>query len=316
MLARGALCRLAAEVPKQATHDLSKLTTLVQTARSGFALPIRTLSHAAQLQVRSYATTKAATDSTGTVKKAVKTKAAAGKSVKKTTTTKKAPAKKKAAPKKAKKKAAPKKPARKPKKVLTDEEKEKKALTQLRKLALKEPVSRNQLSAFNVYLAEKVKESDQKSTETLAAVAKTYKDITAAERERLNHKTAEVNEARLAEYNAWVKTYTPDEIRIANNARRALKRKLKDTRKSNAQPKHTAIIVDDRQVLGRKSAWTFFFSERQQSSDMKGISVPEKAKLISSEWKELSADEKKRFDDLAAADSQRYQREMAAASKA
>lgn len=183
MLARGALCRLAAEVPKQATHDLSKLTTLVQTARSGFALPIRTLSHAAQLQVRSYATTKAATDSTGTVKKAVKTKAAAGKSVKKTTTTKKAPAKKKAAPKKAKKKAAPKKPARKPKKVLTDEEKEKRALTQLRKLALKEPVSRNQLSAFNVYLAEKVKESDQKSTETLAAVAKTYKDITAAERE-------------------------------------------------------------------------------------------------------------------------------------
>ena len=99
MLARGALCRLAAEVPKQATHDLPKLATLVQTARSSYALPVRTLSHAAQLQVRSYATTKAATDSTDTVKKAVKAKAAAGKSVKKTTAAKKAPAKKKAAPK-------------------------------------------------------------------------------------------------------------------------------------------------------------------------------------------------------------------------
>jgi hypothetical protein len=183
MLARGALSRLAAEVPKQATHDLPKLATLVQTVRSGFALPIRTQSHVSQLQARSYATTKAATDSTGTVKKAVKAKAAAGESVKKTTALEKASTKKKAAPKKAKKKAAPKKVARKPKKVLTDEEKEKAAITKLRKLALKEPVGRNQISAYNVYLAEKLKGLNQQNNTELSERARGWKDISPAEHE-------------------------------------------------------------------------------------------------------------------------------------
>ena len=166
-------------MPKQATHDLPKLATLVQTARSGFALPIRTRSHVSQLQVRSYATTKAVTDSTATVKKAVKAKAAAGESVKKTTAAKKAPTKKKAAPKKAKKKAAPKKA----KKVLTDEEKEKAAITKLRKLTLKEPVGRNQISAFNVYLAEKLKGVTQQTNKELSELAGGWKDMSPAEHE-------------------------------------------------------------------------------------------------------------------------------------
>lgn len=178
MLARGALCRLAAEVPKQATHDLPKLATLVQTARSGFSLPIRTLSHVSQLQTRSYATTKAAKDPAAPVKKAVKAKAAAGKKVTKTTTTKKVAAKK---PKKAKKKAAPKKPARKPKKVLTDEEKLRAQINQLRKIALKEPVAPSQISAFNVYVAENVK--GEKGTPSFTEITKAFKDITPAERE-------------------------------------------------------------------------------------------------------------------------------------
>lgn len=185
MLARGALCRLAAEVPKQATHDVPKLATLVQTARNGFALPLRTLSHVSQLQVRAYATTKAATTPTATVKKAVKAKAAAGKSVKRTTTAKKA-APKKAAPKKAKKEAAPKKPvvkkAKKPKKELTPEQELKTAITKLRVLALKEPVSRRGVTAFNVYIAENLKGTTG-ITDKIGSDAKGFKDITPAERE-------------------------------------------------------------------------------------------------------------------------------------
>lgn len=183
MLARGALCRLAAEVPKQATHDLPKLASLVQTARTGVSLPIRTLSRLAQLQVRTYATE--------TVKKAVKAKAAAGESVKKTTTAKKPAAKKatkKAAPKKTKKKkaAAPKKKKKtssRPKKPQTDSEKLNKSITELRKLALRAPVARRGVSAFNVYVAENVDKNAGSASAALPSIAAAFKDITPAERE-------------------------------------------------------------------------------------------------------------------------------------
>jgi hypothetical protein len=189
MLARGALQRLAAEVPKQATHDLPKLASLVQTIRGARVLPIRTLSRVLQLQSsRSYATTtttaSTATKPTETAKKTVKAKAAAGKSVKKTATKKKA-ASKKAAPKKAKKKAAPKKaaPKKRVKKQPTPEEKEARTITELRRIALKEPVSKNPVSAYNVYLGEHLKDAGGEPRVQLAEAVARWKNIAPAEHE-------------------------------------------------------------------------------------------------------------------------------------
>jgi predicted lipid-binding transport protein (Tim44 family) len=200
MLARGALCRLAAGVPKQAAHDLPKLASLVQTARAGVSLPIRTLPRLAQLQARSYATE--------TVKKAVKAKAAAGKSVAKTTTEKKKPAAKpatkkkttattkKAAPKKTKKTkkkaAAPKRKAKmgRPAAVPTAEQKLTQDIANLRKVALlKGPVRRRALSAFNCYLRDNVAgtggsgRSLKESQATLGELAAKWKTISPAEHE-------------------------------------------------------------------------------------------------------------------------------------
>jgi hypothetical protein len=200
MLARGALCRLAAGVPKQAAHDLPKLASLVQTARAGVSLPIRTLPRLAQLQARSYATE--------TVKKAVKAKAAAGKSVAKTTTEKKKPAAKpatkkkttattkKAAPKKTKKTkkkaAAPKRKAKmgRPAAVPTAEQKLTQDIANLRKVALlKGPVRRRALSAFNCYLQDNVAgtggsgRSLKESQATLGELAAKWKTISPAEHE-------------------------------------------------------------------------------------------------------------------------------------
>ncbi|KZM22809.1 uncharacterized protein EKO05_0001477 [Ascochyta rabiei] len=320
MLARGALCRLAAEVSKQATHDLPKLASLVQTTRHGSALAIRTLSRGSQLQTRSYATTKAATTPTETVKKAVKAKAAAGKSVKKTTTakrtstTKKAAANTKAAPKKAKKKAAPKKPATKraPKKVLTPEEKEKLVIRKLRLLALKEPVSNYPVTAFNIYISEALKGTGTGATAALSSKAATWKNVTPAEHERYNHLAAERNESNAAAYKAWIETHTPDQIRIANNARAQLRKKLAGTLKSNAKPSHTRPLMDERRVLRPRSSWTFFFAERSQSSDFTGIRITDRTNLLAAEWKALDANERKKYEDKAAADKQRWTRETSA----
>jgi hypothetical protein len=193
MLARGALCRLAAGVPKQAAHDLPKLASLVQTARAGVSLPIRTLPRLAQLQARSYATE--------TVKKAVKAKAAAGKSVAKTTTEKKKPAAKPATKKKTTattKKAAPKKTKKTKKKakmgrpaaVPTAEQKLTQDIANLRKVALlKGPVRRRALSAFNCYLQDNVAgtggsgRSLKESQATLGELAAKWKTISPAEHE-------------------------------------------------------------------------------------------------------------------------------------
>lgn len=134
-----------------------------------------------------------------------------------------------------------------------------------------------------------------------------------------------------------MESHTPDQIRIANNARNLLRRKLAGKLKNKAKPTHTQLIVDERQVKRPQSAWVFFFAERQASPDFKGISPAERAKLIAREWKALSADEKtvchvhgvcacvqgteanasrQRFEDQAAAEKQRYDRESAALAKA
>lgn len=116
----------------------------------------------------------------------------------------------------------------------------------------------------------------------------------------MNHLAAERNEARAAEYKAWVESHTVDEIRIANNARRLLRKKIaeraslagKAPSAKRHHPANTDHIPDDRRVKRPLTSYTFFFAERSSSSDFQGIAITEKAKLIAEEWKALSASEK------------------------
>lgn len=193
MLARSTLARLA--VAKTSARDLPQLARFFHRtllARNASDLPAaraltRALSSAIEAR-RSYATTTAATTPTTTVKKAVKAKAAKKAAPKKTAATKtakKATKKPVAAKTKAKKKAAPKKPAPKKrvKKELTPEQKEKAKIAELRKLALKEPTTRNATSALNQYIAENTKGTKGKVTSALTDLVKSFKVLTPAERE-------------------------------------------------------------------------------------------------------------------------------------
>jgi hypothetical protein len=101
----------------------------------------------------------------------------------------------------------------------------------------------------------------------------------------------EQNEARQAEYRAWILTHTPQEIHAANLARTQLRRILKGRQKSG--PAHTGILHDDRQVKRASNPYAFFFGERIHSGDFKNIKVGESAKLVAAEWRALSAGEKK-----------------------
>jgi outer membrane biosynthesis protein TonB len=195
----GALCRLANDAPRASPLDMPHLARVLRrtlVARNAAQLPhVRALSRAfaSALQARrSYATTTRATKPTATVKKAVKTAVAKKPAPKKTaTTTKKAAPKKKPATKTvakktakktskkpAAKKAAPKKRA---KKVLTPEEQLKAKIRELRKTALKEPVTYNTISALNAFIAEKC--SGPGNTIKFSNVQAEYKNLTPAERE-------------------------------------------------------------------------------------------------------------------------------------
>ncbi|KAH7414298.1 hypothetical protein DE146DRAFT_31341 [Phaeosphaeria sp. MPI-PUGE-AT-0046c] len=328
MLARGSLGRWAAATTS--ARDLPQLARfLSQTlcARQASDLPVaRAVSRAyisALNGCRGYATaTATATKPTATVKKAVKAQAQTtarpkrAAASKKTTKTAKKPAKKatakKAKPKPKAKKPAPKKPAPRKKKVLTPEEKTKVQIRELRKTALKEPHGAAAMTASNVHTAEcfKNKQPGQIQRDVLIDSVKRFKEITPAEREHYNHLANEQNAVRQAEYEAWIKSHTPAQIRAANNARTQLRKMLKDVTKR--RPAHTAPLKDDRRVKRPISQYAYFAMERWASGDMKGIAVGDAGKVIGAEWKALSAGEKKKYADAAAADLKRYHDEVAA----
>lgn len=317
MLARGALCRWAADAPKTRPHDVPQLARILRRtllSRNAANLPaVRAIPRAytSALEARrSYATTARATKPTATVKKAVKAKAAKKPAPKKKAAPAKKPVRKTVAKKK---KAAPKKPAAKKrvKKELTPEAKEKATIKELREKALKEPVSYGVVTGINAYISEFCAkgESQAAAVQNVSEASKKWKTLTSSEHEHYNHIANEKTAAKRAEYQAWVNSHTPEQIRIANNARAQLRKKLGGTNEKRKQHAHTAKIHDERHVKKPSSAYILFSKERWASGDLKGITATESAKLIGNEWKALSASEKKKYEDGFQAEKERFDRE-------
>ncbi|KAF2472001.1 uncharacterized protein BDR25DRAFT_221485 [Lindgomyces ingoldianus] len=317
MLARGILCRLAADVPKTPTPDLSQLAHLLQRsilARNAVGIPsVCALSHAYKTALaisrRSYATARA-TKPTKTVKKAVKKSAAKKAAPKKKTATKK-PKKKAARATKAKpKKKVAATPKRKVKKSLTPGEKEKATIKELKAKALREPSNGQHMSAWMVFSGEAVKgKTGGNLTGSVKDAAARFKNLTPAEKEHYNHLANERAAAQQAEYKRWVLSHTPEQIRIANLARLNLRRRVPTTAGKRKYPPHTSKIKDDRQVKRPSSAYLRFATERNTSGDMKSIAKSEVMKLIGNEWNALSASEKQKYEDAYTAEKQAFRRD-------
>ncbi|KAF2272596.1 uncharacterized protein EI97DRAFT_436836 [Westerdykella ornata] len=305
MLARGLLCRLAAEAPKTSTTDVAQLARLLQrsaisrNARSlppAYALPRAVNTVFAEMR-RPYATataTGSATEPTATVKKAVKKATAKKAAPKKTATRKKAA--KKAAPKKKKTKAAAAKKTQKPKKVLTDEEKRKKLIKELKERALRQPVSKRSVAASDMFIRDALGGSEGRTTTRIGEVWAKFRALTPAEREHYNHLATEENAARAKQYKDWVHSHTAEEIRVANVARARLRRLFKAEQKK--PPKNTAKIEDDRRVK-KRTPFNNFYTERLASGDFKGIEAKEWLKLAWKEWKALTEAEQQKYETQA-----------------
>jgi hypothetical protein len=106
-----------------------------------------------------------------------------------------------------------------------------------------------------------------------------------------NHLASEQTAAKRKQYQDWVHSHTPEEIRVANVARARL-RALLPKLKSGRTPAHTHKIIDDRAIKLPLNQYARFATERFTTGDFKGISQAEASKLISNEWKALSTSEK------------------------
>jgi len=250
---------------------------------------------------------------------ATATKAAPGTKVKKSATKAKPKAKKPAPKKKAVKKAAKKvvkkksKPVKKVKKPLTEMQKSKLVATKARAhlKELKEqalsPPSKPATTAWQVLLSEVTKQPQPAGQKyNLATIAKEasarFKSLTPAEIEAYNHTAIQSNAQKEVALKKWVESHTPDQIRIANNARAQLRAKSK-TKKS------WTPIQDERRPKTAISAYFYFSKEKRASGELKGISFVDSTKLLADEWRSLSPSQKKPYEDLAKADNLRYHQE-------
>ncbi|KAK7707252.1 hypothetical protein SLS57_009421 [Botryosphaeria dothidea] len=325
MLARTALARLRAKVPSAAARDVAQLSRQLQTAiaranSTNNAAALAPLTLAQFQRIRSYATaTKTGAAKKAPVKKTTATKKPAPKkpAPKKTATTKKAAPKKKPAAKK-------KKAAARPKKELTDEQKERLAerkekrkelravqkkkddLKELKAIALEEP-KQKPATAFQILMAETV-QKDLKGTKggegigpIAKAVSERYKNLSPAELEHYNHLANQAAEENKKAFQKWLRSFTPLEIKQANNARRLLRTKVPSYRKGQIQ--------DDRLVKQPLTPFIYFFKERYSTGDFKNMPINEAAKLVSQEWKALGSSDKQKYTEVAEKDIQRYARE-------
>ncbi|MCJ1223602.1 hypothetical protein MMC12_000245 [Toensbergia leucococca] len=207
-------------------------------------------------------------------------------------------AKPKAKPKaksKAKRKAKP-KPKRKPKKKLTEEQKGKLEIKRLKEIALINP-KELPATAFMVLSQEHLKDSKKPLGGQVREAAAEYRDLSVELREHYNHIANQNKLLNQAAYREWIRSYTPNQIRLANIARLSLKRK-------GAKPARK--LQDDRQVKQNVPANFYFMKERRESGDFVGISITDTTRRLAIEWKELSGAEKEKYLDLAALDMARY----------
>ncbi|RDW88839.1 hypothetical protein BP6252_00871 [Coleophoma cylindrospora] len=303
-IGRAAVRRVGAGVSRPAiTNNAARYLSQLQRVHS-FKLS-RDTSRNPQTSLRARRSYATATDAA----KPKATKATAKKTTKKTTTKKSVakPKKKKVA---AKKKAAPKK------KVLTEEQKaalkEKKSVQKSKddlkalkatSLIKEQPKNAAPGTAYMCLVKEMMSSrGTQPVTAMMAEAAKKWKSLSPSEIEHYNHQANENRATNEAALKKWIESYTPDQIREANNARRLLKDKVKSVGKN--------LLDDVRAPKRPRSAMMLFTRQRWASGDFKGVKVPDASKLIMEEWRELSSAEKEALEREAQADLERYAQEI------
>ncbi|KAG9545918.1 hypothetical protein KCU71_g17180, partial [Aureobasidium melanogenum] len=182
------------------------------------------------------------------------------------------------------------------------EEKKKEEVKLLKTRSLTPPKYR-QLNPWSIYVKENSKSVAGPVSESAKVLAQQFKNMSSIEKEHLNHQVNEHNAKSLREFQEWLSSHTPAQIYEANVARARLRKLTFDTSSKYAP------IKDDRLVKRPISSFLQYHNERLNSGDFRGIPAPIASKDIATEFKALTASEKKKYEDLAAKDVERYHRQ-------
>lgn len=216
--------------------------------------------------------------------------------------------KKKPAPKK-KKVAAKKKAAPKKKPAPTDEQKLALKIRELKQIALLEgQPDLLPTGAWHLFASHRLagqKRSSQQGDD-LRTAAEEYRTLSAAERAKLELESDQNKAANLETYRSWVETKSPQEIRVANTARRVLKR-LDTLRIAD---KKLAPIKDHRIPSRPLTAYNLYARSRYESGDLTGMSLRDATLKVAAEFKALSDSERKPFEDAYKATQLEHQEQM------
>ncbi|KAI0164797.1 hypothetical protein GGR57DRAFT_212422 [Xylariaceae sp. FL1272] len=243
--------------------------------------------------------------------------AAKPKSAKPASTKKKAPAKS-ATPKKKAKKVVAKasKPKRKARAVSPEKKAENKLVADrkaLKTLALLDEPKRQAPSRWIQFYTEKLnvrlKEMDSKpSIQTTAGlmreISEEFKTISASEKQRLDDVVEHNKLTTAAVHKAWVEAHAPQDICLANNARKLLKKNHNFPLKNALKP-----IPDGRLPTRPSTAMTWYNKARWASGELPSTNVAAVSQRIASEWRNLTPAEKQPYEDLAKASMERYHKE-------
>ncbi|KAI9779037.1 MAG: hypothetical protein M1816_003766 [Peltula sp. TS41687] len=189
--------------------------------------------------------------------------------------------------------------------VLTDEQKTKAKIRALKKLMLVEP----KRLPYTVFIQVQTELARAAHGLQAKEASQRYKSLTPAELEHYNHIVNQNVVANDAAYKTWVESHTPDAIRVANNARRALNNLQANQKPGSPRSRKFPPIKDQRQPKRTTTQYTLFFTDRHRSGDFRHMPIPEAAKLIGREWRELSANDKEKYVQRAKADRSRYVQE-------
>ncbi|RSL59832.1 hypothetical protein CEP54_007082 [Fusarium duplospermum] len=218
----------------------------------------------------------------------------------------KAPAKKPAAKKKPvaktqKPKPVAKNPVGRPKKELDPEEKKKAEIRELKKWALRDTPAVLPISKWSQFVADNkdVLKGTGGLGPQMAGLATKFQSLSASELNALENRAAANREKNAANFKAWIKTYEPARIHIANQARRRLNRLTE---------KNYRALEDERLPKRPLSSYTNFTV--QSWPRLGGSDAIEGSKNISQAWKALSPSEKAVYEEQTAQASAKYEADM------